>query len=97
MFLSESIQVSSTSAYLCIVRKSVIYLQKSNKVNELLLRRMDKDARILLVSSISKGRFFLRFVVCAVQSESSHIKFAWDVISEIATKVLSEVENNTGM
>ena len=61
--------------------------QGSNEVNEVLLKKINNDARIHMVPSKSKGIYFLRFAVCAAKTKSSDITYAWKVISEIAGKI----------
>ena len=64
--------------------------QQSNEVNKLLLTKINDDGRIHMVPSSSKGTYFLRFAVCAVNTELSDIQFAWKVIQELASTVLTE-------
>ena len=63
-------------------------------MNNELLRRIDEDGRIHMVASRSKGVYFLRFVVCSAKTEMSDIRFAWKVITELATQLLEEEQNN---
>ena len=56
----------------------------------MLLEKINEDGRIHMVPSISKASYFMRFAVCASNTELSDIQFAWTVIQDIASKVLSE-------
>jgi aromatic-L-amino-acid decarboxylase len=42
------------------------------------------------VPSESKGKYFLRFAVCASRTESKDVEFAWKVIEELAQKLKAE-------
>ncbi|KAK2183725.1 hypothetical protein NP493_298g02000 [Ridgeia piscesae] len=64
--------------------------QQSNEVNKLLLTKINDDGRIHMVPSSSKGTYFLRFAVCAANTELSNIQFVWKVIQELASSVLTE-------
>ena len=70
--------------------QNYVHFQQTNELNKILLEKIDEDGRIHMVPSISKTVYFLRFVVCASNTELSDIQFAWTVIQEIASKVLSE-------
>jgi len=65
-----------------------VYVQGSNELNKDLLRCINEDGRIHLVPSEAKGVYFLRFAVCSARSESSDIKFAWDVIRDVYDRVI---------
>ncbi|KAI0219791.1 Aromatic-L-amino-acid decarboxylase [Lamellibrachia satsuma] len=60
----------------------------SNELNALLLSNLTKDGRVYLVASYNKGVYFLRFVVCARNAESSDIRYSWDVIRQVASALL---------
>ena len=69
-----------------------LYSQRPTEINRMLSKRITQDARIHITSTPVKDDYILRFVVCAVQTESSHVAFAWKVITEIATQLLKEIE-----
>ena len=60
----------------------------SNEVNERLLKALNDDRRIYLVPSMVKQKFILRLAICSYLSEEKHIQFAWEVIEQVATKLL---------
>ncbi|KAK3585055.1 hypothetical protein CHS0354_009906 [Potamilus streckersoni] len=65
-------------------------LKRSDEVNERLLKAINEDRRIHIVPSQTKDTYFLRFAICASQTTSEDIQFAWKVISEMADFVLKE-------
>ncbi|KAL3870285.1 hypothetical protein ACJMK2_038361 [Sinanodonta woodiana] len=65
-------------------------LKGSDEVNEKLLKAVNDDRRIHIVPSHAKGKYFLRFAVCAAQTSSEDTHFAWKVISETADSILKE-------
>ncbi len=50
----------------------------SNELNEQLLKALNDDKRIYLV----------RLAICSWLTEEKHVKFAWDVIDQVTTKLL---------
>ncbi|ELU05115.1 hypothetical protein CAPTEDRAFT_214615 [Capitella teleta] len=62
-------------------------LKADRATNETLLQNINKDGRIHMVPSESKGKYFLRFAVCAASTESKDITFAWEVIQELADQL----------
>ncbi|CAF0734803.1 unnamed protein product [Didymodactylos carnosus] len=62
----------------------------SNELNEKLLKALNEDKRIYLVPSMVKQRFILRLVVCSYLTEVKHIEYAWNIIKEVATKLLTK-------
>ncbi|ELU12210.1 hypothetical protein CAPTEDRAFT_158583 [Capitella teleta] len=63
-------------------------LKADRATNETLLQNINKDGRIHMVPSESKGKYFLRFAVCAASTESKDITFAWEVIQELADQLM---------
>ncbi len=61
----------------------------SNELNERLLKALNDDKRIYLVPSMVKQKYILRLAICSWLSEEKHVKFAWEVIEQVATKLLS--------
>ncbi|CAF1461782.1 unnamed protein product [Adineta steineri] len=59
-----------------------------NELNERLLKALNDDKRIYLVPSMVKQKFILRFAICSWLTEEKHIEFAWNVIDQVATKLL---------
>jgi aromatic-L-amino-acid decarboxylase len=64
------------------------FKDSSNELNERLLKALNEDKRIYLVPSMVKQKFILRLAICSWLSEEKHVKFAWDVIDQVATKLL---------
>ena len=56
-------------------------------MNEELYKRINADGRIHLVPSIGKDIYYLRFAICAQNTESKDIVFAWQTIVELADKL----------
>lgn len=63
--------------------------QGSNELNKELLRRINEDGRIHTVPSESKGVYYLRFAVCSARTEATDIQFSWNVIQELAEKLIN--------
>jgi len=57
-------------------------------LNKELLDKINKDGRIYIVPSESKGRYFLRYVIGSTRTEADDINFAWNAIAELAEKLL---------
>lgn len=68
--------------------------KSSNEFNEKLLAAINEDRRIHLVGAKVKETFILRLAICSLLTESNDIKFAYDVIVEIAEKLQKEQRNN---
>ncbi len=62
----------------------------SNELNERLLKGLNDDKRIYLVPSMVKQKFILRLAICSSLTEEKHVKFAWNVIDQVTTKLLLE-------
>nr|XP_029497904.1 aromatic-L-amino-acid decarboxylase-like [Oncorhynchus nerka] len=63
----------------------------SNEVNETLLKRINKSRKIHLVPCLLSGQFVLRFALCARNTESRHIRKAWQLITQLAEEVMQEL------
>uniref|UniRef100_A0A8C9YVH5 Aromatic-L-amino-acid decarboxylase n=1 Tax=Sander lucioperca TaxID=283035 RepID=A0A8C9YVH5_SANLU len=64
--------------------------QGSNRLNELLLKRITKSREIHLVPCQLSGRFVLRFAICARTTDSRHIQQAWRHITQLTFEILQE-------
>ena len=55
------------------------------------MQSINKDGRIHMVpgDDLNIG-YFLRFVICGSGTESRHVKFAFDVIREIAVDIANK-------
>lgn len=60
-----------------------------NERNERLLKALNEDRRIYLVPSMVKQKFILRLAICSSLTEEKHVDSAWDVIRQVATKLIS--------
>ncbi|KAJ8290798.1 hypothetical protein GJAV_G00017690 [Gymnothorax javanicus] len=67
-------------------------LKGSNEMNEMLLKRINAVRKIHLVPCHLAGSYVLRFAICARTCESHHVQEAWRHISEIASKILEELQ-----
>ncbi|XP_035862405.1 aromatic-L-amino-acid decarboxylase isoform X2 [Sander lucioperca] len=65
-------------------------LKGSNRLNELLLKRITKSREIHLVPCQLSGRFVLRFAICARTTDSRHIQQAWRHITQLTFEILQE-------
>ncbi|NXO03770.1 DDC decarboxylase, partial [Rhinopomastus cyanomelas] len=63
-------------------------LKGSNELNKALLKSINDARKIHLVPCNLREKFVLRFVVCSRTVELSHVKFAWQHISQLATDLL---------
>ncbi|XP_039662699.1 aromatic-L-amino-acid decarboxylase [Perca fluviatilis] len=65
-------------------------LKGSNRLNELLLKRITKSREIHLVPCQLSGRFVLRFAICALTTDSRHVQEAWRHITQLTFEILQE-------
>ncbi|NXU02955.1 DDC decarboxylase, partial [Buphagus erythrorhynchus] len=63
-------------------------LKGSNELNEALLKSINDAKKIHLVPCHLREKFVLRFAICSRTVESTHVKFAWQHISQLATDLL---------
>uniref|UniRef100_A0A8D0KYV8 Aromatic-L-amino-acid decarboxylase n=1 Tax=Strix occidentalis caurina TaxID=311401 RepID=A0A8D0KYV8_STROC len=66
--------------------------QGSNELNKALLKSINEAKKIHLVPCHLRETFVLRFAICSRTVESTHIKFAWQHISQLATALLKTWE-----
>uniref|UniRef100_A0A8D0FPG2 Aromatic-L-amino-acid decarboxylase n=1 Tax=Strix occidentalis caurina TaxID=311401 RepID=A0A8D0FPG2_STROC len=64
----------------------------SNELNKALLKSINEAKKIHLVPCHLRETFVLRFAICSRTVESTHIKFAWQHISQLATALLKTWE-----
>ncbi|XP_061850938.1 aromatic-L-amino-acid decarboxylase isoform X2 [Colius striatus] len=69
-------------------------LKGSNELNKALLKSINDAKKIHLVPCHLREKFVLRFAICSRTVESTHIKFAWQHISQLATDLLRTWEQN---
>uniref|UniRef100_A0A8C0B1M7 Aromatic-L-amino-acid decarboxylase n=1 Tax=Buteo japonicus TaxID=224669 RepID=A0A8C0B1M7_9AVES len=69
-------------------------LKGSNELNKALLKSINEAKKIHLVPCHLREKFVLRFAICSRTVESTHIKFAWQHISQLATDLLKTWEQN---
>ncbi|PIK50113.1 putative aromatic-L-amino-acid decarboxylase, partial [Apostichopus japonicus] len=67
-------------------------LKGTNQRNKDLLDRINKTGKIHMIGTQLKGRYILRFAVCAATTESRHVMYAWQVIKHCANDLLSDVD-----
>ncbi|XP_039192328.1 aromatic-L-amino-acid decarboxylase isoform X2 [Crotalus tigris] len=70
-------------------------LKGSNELNEVLLKNINDARKIHLVPCHLRGKFVLRFAICARTVESTHIQFAWKHITTMATVLLKTQKQST--
>ncbi|XP_058037673.1 aromatic-L-amino-acid decarboxylase [Ahaetulla prasina] len=70
-------------------------LKGSNELNEVLLKNINDARKIHLVPCHLRGKFVLRFAICARTVESSHIQFAWKHITTMASVLLKTQKQST--
>ncbi|XP_034990868.1 aromatic-L-amino-acid decarboxylase [Zootoca vivipara] len=63
-------------------------LKGTNELNEALLKNINDSRKIHLVPCNLRGKFVLRFAVCARTVESAHVQFAWKHITKLAGELL---------
>ncbi|XP_016053820.1 PREDICTED: aromatic-L-amino-acid decarboxylase isoform X2 [Miniopterus natalensis] len=67
-------------------------LKGSNKLNEDLLDRISSAKKIHLVPCHLRGRFVLRFAICARTVEPAHVQQAWAHIQTLASALLEAAQ-----
>ncbi|KAL8165765.1 UNVERIFIED_CONTAM: hypothetical protein K2H54_054935 [Gekko kuhli] len=60
----------------------------TNDLNEALLKSINDARKIHLVPCHLRGKFVLRFSICARTTESAHVQFAWKHIVTLASELL---------
>ncbi|KAK2529762.1 hypothetical protein Q9233_006672 [Columba guinea] len=66
----------------------------SNELNKELLKSINEAKKIHLVPCHLREKFVLRFAICSRAVESTHVEFAWQHISQLATDLLKAWEQN---
>ncbi|KAK2526389.1 hypothetical protein Q9966_010788 [Columba livia] len=66
----------------------------SNELNKELLKSINEAKKIHLVPCHLREKFVLRFAICSRVVESTHVEFAWQHISQLATDLLKAWEQN---
>lgn len=69
-------------------------LKDSNELNKALLKIINEAKKIHLVPCYLREKFVLRFAICSRTVESTHVKFAWQHISQLATDLLQTWEHD---
>ncbi|XP_010138468.1 PREDICTED: aromatic-L-amino-acid decarboxylase isoform X3 [Buceros rhinoceros silvestris] len=69
-------------------------LKGSNELNKELLKNINEAKKIHLVPCHLREKFVLRFAICARTVESTHVEFAWQHISQLATDLLKTWKQN---
>nr|XP_056713221.1 aromatic-L-amino-acid decarboxylase [Euleptes europaea] len=70
-------------------------LKGTNELNEALLKSINDVRKIHLVPCHLKGKFVLRFSICARTVESAHVQFAWKHIVKLASELLKAQSSNS--
>jgi aromatic-L-amino-acid decarboxylase len=61
-----------------------------DRLNELLVKRINDDGRIYLTQTMHEGRFVLRFQVGQTSTTRDDVLLAWDVVRELAAGLEAE-------
>ncbi|PKK34409.1 aromatic-L-amino-acid decarboxylase, transcript variant X5 [Columba livia] len=69
-------------------------LKGSNELNKELLKSINEAKKIHLVPCHLREKFVLRFAICSRVVETTHVEFAWQHISQLATDLLKAWEQN---
>ncbi|NXL47589.1 DDC decarboxylase, partial [Podilymbus podiceps] len=69
-------------------------LKGSNELNKALLKSINEAKKIHLVPCHLREKFVLRFAICSRTVESTHVNFAWQHISQLATDLLKTWEQD---
>ncbi|XP_045474538.1 tyrosine decarboxylase-like [Harmonia axyridis] len=67
-------------------------LKGSNRANEKLLSNINESGKLHMVPASVKDTYFIRFCVVAQHATEDDITYAWDVITEFATEILTDKE-----
>ena len=60
----------------------------SNEVTEKLLARLNERKKIFMVPTKLRGRYAIRFAICARTTEPRHIDEAWEEIKSATEEIL---------
>ncbi len=66
-------------------------MKGTNELNESLLKKINEEGKIHMVPSKIGNHYFIRFAVCAANSEIVHMDYAWKVIVETYERLLSDL------
>eukprot|EP01137_Pigoraptor_chileana_P014383 Opistho-2@68941 len=62
----------------------------SNDLNRRLLDSINGSAKLYMVHTVLKGSFIIRFVVGSIRTTDDDVVYAWNLITEHATRLLAE-------
>ena len=70
---------------------TILFLQGPNALTVALVAALRADARLFLVpGAFGPESTFVRLAVCSPQAESRDMRFAYDVVAELAARILRE-------
>lgn len=75
---------------LCLYLTCTKINQTSNKQNELLVKRINETKDIYLCPAQVKGKYIIRFAVCAKSTTQDDIEYSWRKIKQLSELVLIE-------
>lgn len=61
--------------------------EKLNELNEELLEKINQSGKIFLSHTKLNGKFVIRLTIGSIRHQKNHIKQAWDIIKNIATRL----------
>lgn len=70
-------------------------LQKENRLNELLIERINSSGLMYLSHTVLDGKYSLRMAICGSFTNFQHVQFAISTIDDHLTKLLEGVKNGS--
>lgn len=68
-----------------------IYSKSSNRHNELLVKKINEAKNIYLCPASVKGKYIIRFAICAKSTTISDVEYSWQEIKRLGDIVLAEI------
>ena len=70
----------------------MLWQGQSGKETAALVDAVNKSGKAFMITTELSGRCVARFAIGGAQTQERHIRAAWQLISELADKVLAETE-----
>ena len=78
------------SSITCSVSKNMyLFLQGPNALTQRLLKNINESGKLHMVPALVNENFVIRFAVCAENADVKDITYAWKVITEAASDLMS--------
>lgn len=68
-------------------------MQSSNRHNELLVKKINEAKNIYLCPASVKGKYIIRFAICAKSTTISDVEYSWQEIKRLGDLVLAEISS----